>query len=105
MMDGNYTRHDVIYLPALQLSFAVSKDQLTGSVDLIHDSTVLSIEFEEDNTMFLIKRSFVPCCDLLLLAILSLYLACLLQDVYALLLIIEHLDQIPRIEVVALYAP
>lgn len=74
MVDGVNLRHDVIDLPSLQLAFIVPKNELTSSVDLIHNTAVLPIELQEDNPVLLVQTSLIASKYLLFLIILYLQL-------------------------------
>lgn len=103
-MDGVNPGHDIIDLPSLQLSLIVPEDELTGSVDLIHDPAIFPIKLKKNDSMFLIQTSLVASKDLLFLVVFYLQLVGLLQDFQAFLLIIEHFNEILRVEIVALNA-
>ena len=101
VVDGVDLRHDVIDLPALQLAPVVAEYELACSVHLVHDAAVLAVKLQEDHPVLFVQTGLVTRKDLLLLVVLDLQLVRLLQNLEAFLLVVEHLDKVLGVEIVA----
>lgn len=101
MVRWNAFWHYIVNFSALKFSLFITEDPLASTVHLVHYTTVFAIKLKEDYAMLFT-------CDFTcwyLFFIMSLYLESfgLLQNSHALLLVIEHANQVLGIQTMAIY--
>ena len=95
--------HDFINLPINELAPIIAKNFLCVDVCLENYSTIFAVKLEENHSILLNQIShFIAELNLFPILLLILYFLCLLEYLHSLFLIIEHLYQVLRIEIVTI---